>query len=76
MMSLRSRAVADLQPTSQSGCALALFDVVSPGRVRESLLGSGVDPSAGIFVIDVARAYVTAIEGHGSGQTIVTSSSG
>jgi len=46
------------------------INAISPGWVTESLVAAGVDTSHGTPAGDVARAYVRAVEGTGSGQTI------
>ncbi len=45
-------------------------NVVSPGWVKETMVKFGMDPTPGKAVIDVARAYVEAVEGSMSGETI------
>ncbi len=46
------------------------LNTVSPGWVRETLLGLGMDPAGGIPVADVARVYVDAVEGTAHGRTL------
>lgn len=46
------------------------INVVSPGWVKETLEGLGMDPTDGTPVSEVARAYVEAVEGTAQGQTI------
>ena len=45
-------------------------NAVSPGWVRETLEKLGMDGSDGTPAVDVARAYVDAVEGSGTGQAI------
>lgn len=45
------------------------LNVVSPGWVSESLIQLGMDPSDGVPVADVARAYLLAVEGDAQGKT-------
>jgi NAD(P)-dependent dehydrogenase (short-subunit alcohol dehydrogenase family) len=45
-------------------------NAVSPGWVRESLEGLGMDGSEGTPAADVARAYVEAVEGAATGAAI------
>ena len=45
-------------------------NVVSPGWVKETMVKFGMDPTPGQAVIDVARAYVEAVEGSMSGEAI------
>ncbi|ONI85154.1 short chain dehydrogenase [Saccharothrix sp. ALI-22-I] len=46
-------------------------NVVSPGWVRETLIALGGDPDGGVPARDVARAYVSCVEGTTTGQNIV-----
>jgi NAD(P)-dependent dehydrogenase (short-subunit alcohol dehydrogenase family) len=46
-------------------------NVVSPGWVYESLVQLGMDPAGGIPASRVAQAYVEAVEGEMTGQTLV-----
>ncbi|MEV5652823.1 short chain dehydrogenase [Nocardia sp. NPDC052254] len=46
------------------------LNTVSPGWVRETLLGLGMDPAAGTPVADVAQVYVDAVEGTAHGRTL------
>ena len=45
-------------------------NVVSPGWVKETMVKYGMDPTPGKAAVDVARAYVEAVEGSMSGETI------
>ena len=45
-------------------------NVVSPGWVTETLVALKMDPSHGMPAAEVARAYVAAVEGNQTGQTI------
>ncbi len=45
-------------------------NVVSPGWVKETMVKFGMDPSPGKAALDVARAYVEAVEGSMNGETI------
>ncbi|MGA4843859.1 short chain dehydrogenase [Streptomyces sp. G45] len=45
-------------------------NVVSPGWVKETLVGLGMDPADGTPVAEVAAAYVAAVEGDAQGQTL------
>jgi NAD(P)-dependent dehydrogenase (short-subunit alcohol dehydrogenase family) len=45
-------------------------NVVSPGWVKETMVMYGMDPASGKAAIDVAQAYVEAVEGAMTGQTI------
>ncbi|MCO6007071.1 short chain dehydrogenase [Actinoallomurus purpureus] len=49
------------------------LNTVSPGWVRETLLGLGMDPAAGIPAADVARVYIDAVEGTAHGRTLTVS---
>ncbi|MEV0248533.1 short chain dehydrogenase [Nocardia sp. NPDC050712] len=49
------------------------LNTVSPGWVRETLLGLGMDPAAGTPVADVARVYMEAVEGAAHGRTLAVS---
>jgi NAD(P)-dependent dehydrogenase (short-subunit alcohol dehydrogenase family) len=51
-------------------------NIVSPGWVTESLAALDMDPSVGVAAVDVARAYVAAVEGTMRGEVIVPSSTG
>lgn len=44
--------------------------MVSPGWVKETMVKYGMDPTPGKAAVDVARAYVEAVEGSMSGETI------
>ncbi|MFE7273411.1 short chain dehydrogenase [Streptomyces sp. NPDC057623] len=46
------------------------INVISPGWIKETLEGMGMDPAGGTPVTEVARAYVEAVEGAAQGQTI------
>ncbi|MEO3869275.1 short chain dehydrogenase [Nonomuraea sp. B12E4] len=46
------------------------LNVVSPGWIRETLLGLGMDPAGGTPAADVARLYVEAVEGEAHGRTL------
>lgn len=46
------------------------INLVSPGWVRETLQGMGADGADGTPVADVARAYVSAVEGSAQGLTL------
>lgn len=45
-------------------------NVVCPGWVKETMVKFGMDPMPGKAAVDVARAYVEAVEGSMNGQTI------
>ena len=45
-------------------------NVVSPGWVKETMVKFGMDPTPGKAAVDVARAYVEAVEGSMNGETI------
>jgi NAD(P)-dependent dehydrogenase (short-subunit alcohol dehydrogenase family) len=45
-------------------------NVVCPGWVKETMVMYGMDPAPGMAAVDVARAYVEAVEGAMTGQTI------
>src|SRR5271157_2091426 len=45
-------------------------NVVSPGWVKETMVKFGMDPTPGKAAVDVARAYVEAVEGSMNGQTL------
>lgn len=45
-------------------------NVVSPGWVKETMVRFGMDPAPGKAAVDVARAYVEAVEGSMNGNTI------
>ena len=45
-------------------------NVVCPGWVKETMVKFGMDPTPGKAAADVARAYVEAVEGSMTGQTI------
>jgi len=45
-------------------------NVVCPGWVKETMVKFGMDPTPGKAAVDVARAYVEAVEGSMNGQTI------
>ena len=45
-------------------------NVVSPGWVKETMVKFGMDPTAGKAAVDVARAYVEAVEGSMNGETM------
>lgn len=47
------------------------INLVSPGWIRETLVGMGLDGATGTPAKDVARRYLECVAGHGSGQTIV-----
>jgi NAD(P)-dependent dehydrogenase (short-subunit alcohol dehydrogenase family) len=47
------------------------INVISPGWIRETLEGLGMDGSDGTPVAEVAAAYVKVIEGAAQGQTII-----
>ncbi|MBM7784001.1 Rossmann-fold NAD(P)-binding domain-containing protein [Tenggerimyces flavus] len=47
------------------------LNAVCPGRVRETLVVLGMDPSAGTPAADAACAYVEAVEGTMQGQSII-----
>ncbi|WP_194918617.1 short chain dehydrogenase [Catenulispora rubra] len=47
------------------------INVVSPGWIRETLEGLGLDGAGGTAAAVVARSYVECVEGSGSGRTIV-----
>ncbi|MEU4836998.1 NAD-dependent epimerase/dehydratase family protein [Nocardia testacea] len=49
------------------------LNTVSPGWVRETLLGLGMDPADGAPVTDVAQVYLDAVEGTAHGRTLSTS---
>jgi NAD(P)-dependent dehydrogenase (short-subunit alcohol dehydrogenase family) len=46
------------------------LNAVSPGWVRESLEKLGMDPSAGVPVSEVVRAYVQSVEGTPQGEVL------
>ncbi|MGW1737312.1 short chain dehydrogenase [Nocardia sp. NPDC001965] len=46
------------------------LNTVSPGWVRETLLGLGMDPAGGTPVADIAQVYVDAVEGTAHGRTL------
>ncbi|NUS92265.1 MAG: short chain dehydrogenase [Nocardia sp.] len=46
------------------------LNTVSPGWVRETLLGLGMDPAEGTPVADIAQVYVDAVEGTAHGRTL------
>ncbi len=46
------------------------INVVSPGWLTETLQAMGRDPAQGTPAADVAQAYVTSVEGTGTGRTI------
>ncbi|MGW1980078.1 short chain dehydrogenase [Streptomyces sp. NPDC001889] len=46
------------------------INLISPGWIKETLEGMGVDSADGTPVSEVARAYVEAVEGTAQGQTI------
>jgi NAD(P)-dependent dehydrogenase (short-subunit alcohol dehydrogenase family) len=45
-------------------------NVVSPGWVKETMVKFGMDPTPGKAAVDVARAYVEAVQGSMNGDTI------
>ena len=45
-------------------------NAVSPGWVKETMVKFGMDPAPGKAAVDVARAYVEAVEGSMNGETI------
>jgi NAD(P)-dependent dehydrogenase (short-subunit alcohol dehydrogenase family) len=45
-------------------------NVVSPGWVKETMVKFGMDPTPGKAAVDVAPAYVEAVEGSMNGETI------
>ncbi len=45
-------------------------NVVSPGWVKETMVKFGMDPTPGKAAVDVARAYVEAVEGSMNGETL------
>jgi len=45
-------------------------NVVSPGWVKETMVKFGMDPTPGKAAVEVARAYVEAVEGSMNGNTI------
>ena len=45
-------------------------NVVSPGWVKETMVKFGMDPTPGKAAVDVARAYVEAVEGSMKGETL------
>lgn len=47
------------------------INLISPGWIRESLVGMGADGAAGTPAAEVARRYLTCINGDQTGQTIV-----
>ncbi|MEO3801184.1 short chain dehydrogenase [Nonomuraea sp. B1E8] len=47
------------------------INVIAPGWIKETLEGMGLDGAGGTPVAEVARAYVSAVEGTAQGQTIV-----
>lgn len=46
------------------------LNTVSPGWVRETLAGMGLNPADGTPVAEVARTYVDAVEGSARGRTL------
>ncbi|WP_329169721.1 short chain dehydrogenase [Streptomyces decoyicus] len=46
------------------------INLISPGWIKETLEGMGADGNEGTPVYEVARAYVTSVEGTAQGQTI------
>ncbi|SDM73052.1 NAD(P)-dependent dehydrogenase, short-chain alcohol dehydrogenase family [Streptomyces sp. cf386] len=46
------------------------INVISPGWIKETLEGMGLDSAGGTPVSEVARAYVEAVEGAMQGQTV------
>ena len=46
------------------------INAVSPGWVKETMVKMGLDASSGTAAADVARAYVSVLEGAMNGQTI------
>lgn len=46
------------------------LNTVSPGWVRETLLGMGLDPADGTPAAELARVYVDAVEGGAQGRTL------
>jgi NAD(P)-dependent dehydrogenase (short-subunit alcohol dehydrogenase family) len=46
------------------------INAVSPGWVAETLAGLGMDPADGTPAAEVARAYVTAVEGTANGEVL------
>jgi NAD(P)-dependent dehydrogenase (short-subunit alcohol dehydrogenase family) len=46
------------------------INAVSPGWVRETLVKLGMDPATGMPASELARAYVSVLEGTMNGQTI------
>ncbi|MGW5381987.1 short chain dehydrogenase [Nocardia sp. NPDC003963] len=46
------------------------LNTVSPGWVRETLIGLGMDPAGGTPVADIAQLYVDAVEGTVHGRTL------
>jgi hypothetical protein len=46
------------------------INIVSPGWVRETLVKLGMELGEGTPVCDVARAYVSCVEGDMQGQVI------
>ncbi|GAB2655847.1 short chain dehydrogenase [Nocardia goodfellowii] len=51
------------------------LNIVSPGWVRETLVGLGMNPADGTPVVDVAQAYIDAVHGDAHGTTIDVSRS-
>jgi NAD(P)-dependent dehydrogenase (short-subunit alcohol dehydrogenase family) len=49
------------------------LNTVSPGWVRETLLGLGMDPAAGTPVADVAQVYMDTVEGAAHGRILSVS---
>ncbi|WP_201760799.1 MULTISPECIES: hypothetical protein [unclassified Nonomuraea] len=45
--------------------------MIAPGWIKETLEGMGLDGTGGTPVAEVARAYVSAVEGTAQGRTIV-----
>ncbi len=45
-------------------------NVVSPGWVKETLAAMGLDPTPGTEALDVAQAYVEALEGRMNGEVL------
>jgi hypothetical protein len=44
--------------------------VIAPGWVTETLIAFNMDPSIGLPAGEVAKAYVTAVEGNMTGQVL------
>jgi NAD(P)-dependent dehydrogenase (short-subunit alcohol dehydrogenase family) len=51
-------------------------NVVSPGWVKETMIAMKMDPTSGMAAVDVAKAYVAAVEGKQHGATISPSALG